>query len=133
MTPRCWCCLPVPPNATRSAGLTGGADDYLTKPFSRVELLARLQVLRRRLPTQPDPETVFDDGVIHLDFALCQLTVQGKTVPLTPTEYRLLSALVQHAGTGPVGRAADRAGVGGPQQACPRTGSSTRCCGCGAS
>jgi DNA-binding response OmpR family regulator len=78
-------------------GLNAGADDYLTKPFSRVELVARLQALRRRRPP-PDDAAVYDDGRIRLDFARHQLAVGGETVPLTPTEYRLLGALVDHAG-----------------------------------
>ncbi len=77
-------------------GLTGGADDYLTKPFSQVELLARMQALRRRRPSNEG--RVFDDGVVRLDFGRRQLLVGGREVPLTPTEFRLLSALVDHAG-----------------------------------
>jgi DNA-binding response OmpR family regulator len=77
-------------------GLTGGADDYLTKPFSQVELLARMQALRRRRPSNEG--RVFDDGALRLDFGRRQLTVSGREVPLTPTEFRLLSALVDHAG-----------------------------------
>jgi DNA-binding response OmpR family regulator len=77
-------------------GLTGGADDYLTKPFSQVELLARMQALRRRRPSNEG--RVFDDGALRLDFGRRQLTVSGREVPLTPTEFRLLGALVDHAG-----------------------------------
>jgi DNA-binding response OmpR family regulator len=77
-------------------GLTGGADDYLTKPFSQVELLARMQALRRRRPANGG--RVFDDGELRLDFGRRQLTVGGQEVPLTPTEFRLLGALVDHAG-----------------------------------
>src|SRR5215472_2200024 len=93
--------------ADKVRGLTGGADDYLLKPFGNAELGARVQALLRR-PREPAGAgeagdgrrraEVFDDGVVTVNFASHQVTVSGMPVLLTPTEYRLLTALVRHRG-----------------------------------
>ncbi len=84
-------------DADKIALLDAGADDYLTKPFSMGELLARLRVAQRH--TQPTPETAtFRDGSLEVDVARRLVTVSGKQVKLTATEYALLRLFVQHAG-----------------------------------
>jgi len=79
-------------------GLNAGADDYLTKPFTSGELVARLQALTRRRPSRSDAVTSFDDGTLHIDFAHHEVTIDGTPVVLTPIEYRLLAALANHRG-----------------------------------
>jgi two-component system KDP operon response regulator KdpE len=79
--------------------LDAGADDYLTKPFGVSELLARLRVgLRHRAATQADGKAIFQNGELKVDLARREVTLAGKSIHLTPNEYRLLSILVKHAG-----------------------------------
>ena len=79
------------------AALDNGADDYVTKPFSTGELLARLRVAQRH--AQPAPElAVFRTGSLEVDLTARVVRRQGKEVKLTATEYSLLRLFVQHAG-----------------------------------
>ncbi len=78
--------------------MDAGADDYLTKPFGVGELLARIRVAIRHATRSPD-EPVFTTGDLKVDLTRRLVTVAGREISLTPTEYDLLKALVAHAGT----------------------------------
>ncbi len=78
------------------AGLDAGADDYITKPFSTQELLARIRaVLRRRAPELVDDSVAL--GALALDAATHRIAFQGREIKLGPTEFRLLHYLMKHA------------------------------------
>ena len=81
-------------------GLDVGADDYVTKPFSAEELLARVRAALRRveLSERQDPKSTFEAGDLVVDFAGQRVFVNGREVTLPPLEYRLLCELIQHAG-----------------------------------
>jgi len=83
--------------ADRVLGLELGGDDYITKPFSGRELVARVRAVLRRFerPLKPD---VIRAGELVIDGAAMTLTVKGKPVATTATEFRLLDHLARHAG-----------------------------------
>ena len=78
------------------SALDAGADDYVTKPFSTAELLARLRVALRRSPGQE--AIAYTGGGLLVEFATRRVEVRGREVRLTPTEYQLLRVLALHAG-----------------------------------
>lgn len=77
-----------------------GADDYITKPFGKDELVARIQALMRRIESTPTVsiQPSFVNGDLEINFVKRQVTVAGTEVKLTPTEYNLLRELVLSAG-----------------------------------
>lgn len=84
-------------DADKIAALDAGADDYLTKPFSVGELLARLRVAQRH--AQPAPEAaIFQAGSLKVDLVRRSVTVNDEAIKLTATEYAFLRLLVQNAG-----------------------------------
>jgi two-component system KDP operon response regulator KdpE len=100
---RAWSTVPVLVLSARTlesakvAALDAGADDYLVKPFGMPELLARARaLLRRRHATRDAPVVRF--GAVEVDLAARVVRRAGAEVHLTPTEYRVLTALLAHAG-----------------------------------
>lgn len=83
--------------ADKVAALDAGADDYVTKPFEATELLARLRAIQRRVAGGSESAR-FEAGHLMIDFANHSVTVSGREVKLTSTEYALLKLLAMHAG-----------------------------------
>jgi two-component system KDP operon response regulator KdpE len=81
-------------------GLELGADDYVTKPFNHLELMARVKAVLRRLamPAPASRAPSFRSGDLEVDFARQEARLRGERLDLTPTEYKLLYHLVRNAG-----------------------------------
>ena len=103
---RSWSQMPIIVISARSedgdkiAALDAGADDYLTKPFSVAELLARLRVTQRRLAAQENRtgESTFRNGSLLIDYGAGCAYLEGTPIKLTPTEYKLLCLLAKEVG-----------------------------------
>ena len=103
---RTWSQMPIIVISARSedsdkvSALDAGADDYLTKPFSVTELLARLRVAQRRISSSAaKPEdSVFRNGNLTIDYGAGCAFLKGEAMKLTPTEYKLLCLLAKDVG-----------------------------------
>lgn len=104
---RTWTAMPIIVISARSEdgdkveALDAGADDYLTKPFSVDELLARLRVALRRLNTEGQigqESAVYENGNLSIDYAAGCACLSGEEIHLTPIEYRLLCLLAKNTG-----------------------------------
>jgi len=79
-------------------GLELGADDYMTKPFSLRELMARVKAVFRRTDERPSEPSVFSFGGIELDFKKFEASKKGKKLELTPLEFHMLKLLIGRKG-----------------------------------
>ena len=101
---RAWSNVPVIVLSVRSDELEkvklldAGANDYVTKPFSIQELMARIRVLLRQFQNTVVESTIFDDGLLKIDFSHRRVFLNQKLISLTRKEYQLLSLLAQHKG-----------------------------------
>ncbi len=84
--------------ADRIVGLEIGADDYVTKPFSPRELVARVRATLRRAKGELEPTTLIRAGDVELDTAALCVSVRGEPVDLTLTEFQLLATMVRQPG-----------------------------------
>jgi two-component system KDP operon response regulator KdpE len=88
----------MPGERDKVRALDLGADDYVVKPFGTEELVARIRAVLRRQADVSSGEPVVRSGELEIDLARRSVTVNGRTVHLTPTEYELLRYLALHAG-----------------------------------
>jgi DNA-binding response OmpR family regulator len=82
----------------RVTGLELGADDYVVKPFSPKELVARVRAVLRRVEARPKPDQLIVTGDLEVDLARRRVTADGRRVDLTPTEFELLATLAREPG-----------------------------------
>ena len=79
-------------------GLKLGADDYVTKPFEMVELLARIEAKLRRAPSTPHPTEGYQFGGIRVDFRRAEVMKEGAPLELSAREFQLLKYFIEHRG-----------------------------------
>ena len=101
---RTWSDVPIIVISARSEdidkieALDSGADDYLTKPFSVDELLARIRVTQRRILGMQKTSSIFVNGDLTIDYAAGSVTIHQEEIHLTPIEYKILCLLAKNVG-----------------------------------